>query len=196
MRKRLFCLFAAVLLLSALCGCGGSSVGVIGGADGPTQITVGGPGTENNAAEEQAPPPEPETAYVFVYKGVTIATDAPAAPILEALGDPLSSFEAPSCAFEGLDKTYTYPGFELDTYPMDGVDYVSAVILKDDSITTPEGLMIGSPVADIESAYGEPTFTSLNLMVYERGGVRLRFILNGQDVISIEYLSPATDTAE
>ena len=43
----------------------------------------------------------------------------------------MSYFEAPSCAFDGIDKTYTYAGFELLTYPKDDKDYVSSVVLKD-----------------------------------------------------------------
>lgn len=59
-----------------------------------------------------------------------------AAPILEKLGEPMEYFEAESCAFEGLDKIYTYSGFELHTYEMKGTDYVASVMFLDDSVST------------------------------------------------------------
>ena len=54
--------------------------------------------------------------YVFEYNGVKIGMDMEAAPIISALGEADSYFEAPSCAFECLDKTYSYGSFEIDTY--------------------------------------------------------------------------------
>ena len=43
------------------------------------------------------------SGYVFSYNGTTIPVDADAAPIIEALGEPNSYFESPSCAAEGID---------------------------------------------------------------------------------------------
>ena len=200
MKKKYLCFLLSILLLPALAGCGGETgVGVIGGADGPTEIIVSGPGVGDNKDGEPAAQPETaETGYAFVYKSLTVTPDAQAAPIVEALGEPISYFEAPSCAFEGLDKVYTFPGFMLYTYPDgSGADYISSVVLMDDSVTTPEGLMIGSSVSEIEAAYGTPSAQSGNLYDYERAGVRLRFILDDglTAVISIQYISLAADAA-
>ena len=52
--------------------------------------------------------------------GITIAMNEKAAPILGHLG---SSIILGRVAFEGLDKIYTYSGFELHTYEIEGVDY-------------------------------------------------------------------------
>lgn len=193
--KKLFCFVLSLSMLFALAACGGGNdVGVIGGADGPTQIIVSGPGTEAEPAPEEPQPadsqPSADGAYAFVSNGVSLTPDAEAEPLVGALGEPLSYFEAESCAFEGLDKIYTYGGFEIDTYPDEnGVDRISAVILKDDSVATSEGLMIGDGADRITQVYGEPTSAEGSLYVYEKGGAALRFILQGSEIVSIEYVS-------
>lgn len=117
--------------------------------------------------------------------------DADAAPILDQLGEPVSYFEAASCAFDGLDKMYTYHGFELDTYPDGDKDYVSGVILKDDSVLTAEGIGIGDTREELEQAYpGEGAGREENgMLVYEKDGMKLCFILQEDEIISIEYRS-------
>ena len=70
---------------------------------------------QENGGEEQDS--EGVNGFVFISGDVQIVIDAEAEPIVEALGEPKSYFEAASCAFEGLDKIYTYGGFEVNTYP-------------------------------------------------------------------------------
>ncbi len=192
---KISCLTLSVLTLFAMAACGGGDVGVIGGDDGPTVVITDDPGTGAEPAPEGTAQPAgaqtaADAAYAFVSGGVSLTPDAEAAPLTTALGEPLSYFEAESCAFEGLDKIYTYGGFEVDTYPDEnGVDRISAVILKDDSVATPEGLMIGDAADRITETYGEPTSAEGDHYVYEKGGSALRFILQGGGIISIEYVS-------
>ena len=126
--------------------------------------------------------------YTFSANGITIGMDVDAAPILEKLGDPASYFEAASCAFEGLDKMYTYSGFEVDTYPAaEDKDCVSAVILKDDSVSTPEGVTIGSTPEDVTAAYGEEYDTIGQQYAYEDGDCLLSVLFQDGKAISVEY---------
>lgn len=127
--------------------------------------------------------------YTFSYNGTVIEIDADAAPILDKLGEPVSYFEAPSCAFEGMDKTYTYNGFELDTYPTGDKDFVSTIVLKDDSVTTPEGICIGDTREKLLQAYPDGGTEENGMLVYERDGMKLCFILKEDEVASIEYRS-------
>lgn len=127
--------------------------------------------------------------YTFSYNGTTIEMDADAAPVLEKLGDPVSYFEATSCAFEGLDKMYTYNGFELDTYPKGDKDYVSTVILKDDSVTTAEGICIGDSREKLLQAYPDGGTEENGMITYEKNGMKLCFIIKEDAVASIEYRS-------
>ena len=89
---------------------------------------------------------------------------------------------------EGIDKTYTYSGFELDTYPQGEVDHISAVVFKDDSVATAEGICIGDTREKLEEAYGAGTEEG-GMLVYAKDGMKLCFILQGDEVVSIEYRS-------
>ena len=131
--------------------------------------------------------------YVFEYNGVKIGMDMEAAPIIEALGKPASYFEAPSCAFEGLDKTYSYGSFEIDTYEQEGKDYIACVFFCDDLIETPEGVALFETKADMIGAYGENFKEEFGMQVYENEGMKLKFILNGDEITSIEYSSTVLD---
>ena len=131
--------------------------------------------------------------YVFEYNGVKIGMDMEAAPIISALGEADSYFEAPSCAFEGLDKTYSYGSFEIDTYEQDGKDYISTVFFCDDLIETPEGVCLFETKADMIKAYGEGFKEEFGMLVYEKEGMKLKFILEGDEITSIEYSSTVLD---
>lgn len=139
-------------------------------------------GQENEAAENYK-------GYIFISKDVVIEMDAEAEPVIEALGEPLSYFEAASCAFEGLDKIYTYSGFEINTYPGKDKDYISSVIIKDDSVTTVEGVTIGDSKEKMEQAYGTQCTVEENLYIYEKDDMKLRFIVKDGVIEAIEYVS-------
>ncbi len=171
-----------------------SGAGGTGGTPGDGEAAGGGEGQQGSGAQEgQQDPGQGSTAagegYLFTAQGVTIAMDADAAPILEQLGESASYFEAASCAFEGLDKTYTYNGFELDTYPTGDKDYVSAVVLKDDSVATQEGICIGDSRDKVLQAYPDGGTEECGMIIYRKGGMKLVFILKEEEVASIEYRS-------
>ena len=140
---------------------------------------------------------EPLHIYIltaeFEYNGVKVGMDMEAAPIIAALGEANTYFEAPSCAFEGLDKTYGYGSFELDTYELEGKDYIAGVFFCDDLIETPEGVCLFETKADMTKAYGENYVEEMGMLVYEKEGMKLKFILEGNEITSIEYASGALD---
>lgn len=131
--------------------------------------------------------------YVFTYNGTTVSVDQDMADVLKGLGEAASYFEAPSCAFEGLDKVYTYNGFTIDTYPQDGKDLVSAITLTDDIVTTAEGVYNGSSLADVTAAYGTDYAEEGGMVVYKKDGMKLCFIVQDDVVTSIQYLSTVLD---
>jgi len=109
--------------------------------------------------------------------------------VIDKLGDPLNYFEAESCAFKGLDKFYTYPGFEITTYPMNGKDYISSVNLMDDTVSTPEGIYLGSTVDDMIAAYGDNYTESSGSYTYIKDDSKIQFIVKDDEIISITYLA-------
>ncbi len=131
--------------------------------------------------------------YAFIYNDIVIEMDVEAAPIIDELGEPNTYFEAASCAFEGIDKMYTYNSFEIDTYPLDDVDYISSVIFKDDSVATAEGIEIGDSIDKVTEAYGNQGINESGMLVYEKDKVKLCFIIQDNAVASVEYRSTVLD---
>lgn len=140
-------------------------------------------------------PPESENtdhavgsdAYSFVYNNTTVTPHAKMADLLNGLGDPASYEESPSCLYQGLDKDYTYPGFKLRTYPENEVDYVLNICFTDDSVATPEGIMLGSTRDEVIAAYGTDYTEENGSTVYIRGNTELRFRFSEGSVSAIEY---------
>ena len=182
--KKLICILLSLCLLLALNACGGNDA-----ADDQSVQT----GNNNNVADNnsqadsdaQDAPAEP--GFVFNYNGTSITMNAPAADIVAALGEPKSYTEEASCAFEGLDKTYYYGSFYLQTYPMENVDYIYSMWLVDDSITTPEGIYIGAPESQVEAAYGADSYNGTNAYMVTKGDSKLTVIIDGGVVSSIQY---------
>ena len=136
-------------------------------------------------SENSSVPTEP--SFSFHYKGTEISLHAPAGPIIDALGEPLSYSESTSCAFEGLDKCYGYGSFYLETYPQGDKDFVYGWWFVDDMVETEEGISIGSSQANVELAYGSECFNGTNSFVIKRGSGVLTIILDMASVSSIQY---------
>lgn len=125
--------------------------------------------------------------YIFDANGLDIMVDAKASSIIESLGEPISYFEAASCAFNGLDKIYTYAGYEITTYTDSDVDYISEISLKDDTVTTMEGIYIGSDMDSVIAAYGDNYKEDAGYYIYTKGNTRLTFVVTDGEVTAIRY---------
>ena len=143
-------------------------------------------GNEGGAAASDAPSASAD-AYVFTYNGVEIAMNAPAPAIIEALGDGYTYFEAPSCAYEGMDKVYTYNSIVVRSYTRDGEDYIAAVELKDDTVATAEGIRIGSTEDEVRAAYGDDGVAGTSGIEYTLGDSFISFIFENGKVTAITY---------
>jgi len=157
-----------------MCACGSSDSGNNDGNSGSNESQ----NAENN---------ENEASFVFSYDGMEISVNEEIESVVAKLGDPVAYYEAASCAFEGLDKFYTYASFQLDTYPQDGKDMLASIYFKDDLVKTTEGISLYMTKDDMIAAYGEATTVNDNEYIYEKGNGRLRFILKDDEIISIEY---------
>lgn len=143
-------------------------------------ILFGGCGKDASNAQEK----EPECA--FTYHETKVEMHAEAAPILEALGQPVSYTEETSCAFEGLDKTYFYGSFYLATYPDGDADKVHSLWFADDTVATDEGIRIGDSTEAVRKAYGSEAFDGSNYVVTGGNSKMMIGITNG-NVSSIVY---------
>ncbi len=140
------------------------------------------------ASETAAAPAEAVSGYNFVGGGITITMGAEAAPILAALGEPTDVFEQDSCAYQGKDRVYTYPGFEISTYPADDTECVSSVYVLDDSVATAEGIRIGSTSEEVKKAYEGQYTEEFGVYRVNDGKTELNIYTTGDVVDGIEYL--------
>ncbi len=163
-------IFLIIILALVLVGCSG------GANEGKASDNVG--------KEEQG---KASDNFAFKNNGLTIPIDGQAEEILDKLGEPMEYFEAPSCAYQGLDKTYYYNGFEITTYTEKEVDYVASVLLVDDTVTTDKGIYIGSSIDDMIKAHGEDYEEKTGQYTYTKGDSQLQFIFKDDLIVSILY---------
>lgn len=169
-----------IVLILLLTGCGG-------GENASGNLDDNGDNSMPMGSINELDDDKESKGYVFEYNGTTIAMNEKAESILEDLGESIDYFEAESCAFEGLDKIYTYSGFELNTYEIDGVDYVASVLLLDDSVSTKEGIYLYSNLNDVLSTYGNNYTKNLGMYTYELNKSKISFLIENDEVVSIEY---------
>lgn len=176
--------------ISILTGCSST---IPGGIDeSPADTTIPTHDTSNqpsspNTVIDSSPSPEQSSEYQFVTKGLVVMMGADAAPIIDALGEPQNYFEAPSCAFEGIDRIYYFSGFELYTFPVDGEDFVLSLSLTDDSVTTNEGVYLGMTYDRMVAAYGDDYEQYLGQYTYKRGSSSLSFLIEDSKIVLITY---------
>ncbi len=183
--KKLLCVLLAAAALLSLTACAPS------GEPAPKEPTPTPPPGVTQAPTAQpesteSAPSEEADGLSFVYNGTAIQPNAPAEPILSALGEPKSYTEETSCAFDGLDKTYFYGSFYLQTYPAADGERVFCLWLVDDAVATPEGVYIGSTEQQVKDAYGEDSLDG-NSCIVTQGDCKLTVILTDGVVSSIQY---------
>ena len=200
MKKDLFVKICAVCAAAVMmAGCGDTDdVKTIDSGSAKTETVAadqGNAGDAGSAAVATTSVAAGGYVYSASYNGATVdvVCDAPAASVLDALGEPKQYFEAKSCAFEGLDKTYTYDHFEITTYPNGDTDMISSVFLLDDMVTTKEGLYVGASKEDMESKYGTDYTVNGDECVYAKDNMKLHIIVTDGVVKSITYASSAAE---
>lgn len=187
MKRLIGILLAAGMIF--MTGCGDSEKVIDGEvSDAPEGASQSG-GTQQGGVQAVS------KGYVFKYNGVSISVDGDMSAVLEGIGEPKEGnyYEAPSCAFEGLDKIYTYDSFVVETYPQDGKDYVSIIRLTDDAVSTAENIFIGSSLTDVTNAYGTDYTEQGSMLVYQKDGMKLCILVEGDAVTSIQYVSTVLD---
>lgn len=128
-----------------------------------------------------------KTEYALTYKETEIHLNKEAAPILKALGKYESCFEQQSCAYQGMDKIYTYPGIELGTYPVNGKEHISSIYFIDDTVSTQEGIKLGSTYDEMVKAYGKEYTEEFGVYRYVLGKTELSIYTTNKVVDAIEY---------
>lgn len=140
-------------------------------------------------AEQLAALPAYEKLYVQVGElRIGILDDANI--VLSALPPPFGTFEAESCAYQGMDAFYYYDGFQLMVNEIDEERKITSISIKDDLFKTPQGLKFGLSMDAVKEL-----MAPLNLELIEKGDIlqyidcktvlKLRF--NQDKLIAAEY---------
>lgn len=132
--------------------------------------------------------------YVFSHRGTAIAIGEKAPAVLEALKD-LNPQISPSAScynsVPGQDVAYVYPGFCMQTFRLrenDPDEFIRALTVSDDSVSTPEGITIGSTREQVIAAYGEGTAGVNNSLIYNGKNMTLLIkFRDGSFVTGITY---------
>lgn len=191
---------AAMILGMAICICGcGSAANTDADADQSANVQTQDMESEGNTPKEDGDGMEnSETdqsgnvvnGYAFEINGVTVQVDMDMDELAAQLGESKSIFEAPSCAGEGISYIYNFTSYEIETYPAaDGKNRIGFIVLKDDTVATAEGIDLSMTKEDIIQVYGESYEENGSQITYEKDGTKLNFIYEGNNIISIEYVS-------
>ena len=184
-KKIIACGLALCLLAGLAAGCGGKDEPTTAAAPNPASGSETTAGVDETAAANGAS----GSGFSFELKGASVAPGMKQDDLLAALGDADNTFEAPSCAGEGTDYTFTYGSVEISTVPnADGVNEVNTIVLKDDLVSTPEGVSLFMGVTDMTNAYGEGYAANGNAYTYTRGNALLQFIVENDEITSIQYM--------
>lgn len=107
--------------------------------------------------------------------------------VLAVLGNDYEYYEAISCAYDGMDKTFAYDGLDIYTYPDGQDDYVVEMIITSDSYKTTRDITVGSTRDEVIAAYGEDFSETAVMIEYEADGSCISFTLADDVVESIDF---------
>ena len=137
-----------------------------------------------NAAQETSNTPT-EDVFTFEDNGKEIPLGAEYASL--NLGEANDYYEVQSCAFDGMDKIYTFDHYEVHTYPEADTDKVLTVYFLDDQVSTTEGVKIGDSLDVMTENYGSDYEQLDTQYTYSKGQTQLKFIVENNVITSIEY---------
>ena len=174
MKKNIIAIIVILLILSAAAACGNG-----------TSDT--GNGTVPPDIQDPTPPQVP-AVFSFKMGDILIELDEDISYIIAGLGEPMGIMEQPSCAFEGTDRIFSYPGIQIYTYPKNGADHIHTIGFFDDSVVTTEGkIRLGSNIQSVFDTYGNDYRYETGMYTFTRGKTVLEFLVSDDNIIGITY---------
>ena len=181
-----------IIAVLAITACGGSDpiLEVAAPAAQPAQQAAA-PATP--AAPEQLPelPTEAQipaaTDFSLDVGNFTISMSQNIEDTISALGEPLGVFEQPSCAFDGIDRIFSFPGLQIHTYPVGDTDLIHTISVRDDSHVTDNGIYLGAGFDAMVAAYGSGYEQEGSMFTFTRGMTFLQFFVENDIITAITY---------
>ena len=150
----------------------------------PGNVDNPGAAAENNGNDD----PLPQQVFSFKMGDVLIEMGQDINYVLDRAGEPTGVFEAPSCAFDGIDRIFAYPGIQIYTYPDGDNDFIHTIAFFDDSIRTTEGgIRLGSSLQAVFDVYGDEFEYDSSMYTFRRGLTKLEFLVEDDMVMGISY---------
>lgn len=119
-------------------------------------------------------------------QGVAISLNAPAGPVLAALGAPFGYGESKSGVYAGVEKTYQFTGLRLKTFQSQDGERILGVMITDSGMQTPDGLSIGDPAARVRECFGNDAIQN-NCCIVSRPQEQMIVLLEHDVVTAIQY---------
>ena len=130
---------------------------------------------------------EAPAAHFSVTRAQTvIALDAPAAPVLEALGAPFGYGEQRGTSRKGVEKTYRFTGMDVRTYQGKDGERILNLLITDDSLETPQGISVGDTAAQVRACFGQDAIQG-NRCTIQTASEKMVLLLENNLVASIQY---------
>ena len=130
--------------------------------------------------------PEPRVYSSLRSTRTEISLDAPAEPILAALGAPFGYGERKSADYRGVEKTYRFSGLDVRTYQSQDGERIMELKITGSGFRTPEGIAVGDSAARVKECFGSESIREGRCTVC-RNGERLVLTLENDLVASIQY---------
>lgn len=121
-----------------------------------------------------------------MHRDIPIALNAPAAPILAALGAPFGYGESKSGVYAGVEKTYEFSGLRVKTFQSGDEERILGVMITDKAMQTPDGISIGDPASRVMECFGADAIQD-NCCVVSRKQERMVVLLEHNVVTAIQY---------
>ncbi len=130
----------------------------------------------------------------FIHSGKSFLLDSDVLPLLESIGSDYEYLQAPSCVYEGNDKSFLYDDFEIYTYPLNGKDLIDEIIVLTPHYETNRGIKVGSSIDDVKKAYGNDYIDQGGLITFSQNpkdptSPVIYFYFENDMVASIHYYS-------
>lgn len=132
-------------------------------------------------------PEEEISGFSFQFRDTIIQLNQNMSCLLDILGQPLSIHETPSCAFDGYDRIFIYPGVQFHTFPVGDDDFIQIISLWDDGLPTREGVFIGSGWDAVIAAYGAAFTQEAGRVTFTNNNTTLNFFIENYTVVEISY---------
>lgn len=156
---------------------------VVGGVE--VMLTLQNSSNKNNDTAQSEKQDNDEDVYAFKIGEKEIKLGEEFSK--EKLGQEESYSEIASCAFEGLDKTYTYTDYEITTFPDGDKDRIYSIYFLNPEVSTTEGVRVSDSIDAMLNTYGDSYEKQGNQYTYKKGKTSIEFIVENDVITSIQY---------